>query len=236
VVKTLRCFMGLLLCAFIALQIFFFLRIALIHITPLQSTTFERTTAVELWRTGELSRWQHEWKDYALISDNLKRAVVASEDSGFSAHYGVEWSAIANAWKHNNTNTSAPNEGKRGAFRGGSTISQQLAKNLFLSSEQTYLRKVQELYITFSLELLLSKEQLLELYLNHAEWGKGIYGVQAAAQNYYKTNASHIDPMSAASMAAMLPRPRYYEEHRGDSILKRRAAKVMAGIPLVVIP
>ncbi|MGL4668585.1 MAG: monofunctional biosynthetic peptidoglycan transglycosylase [Saezia sp.] len=217
----------------VALQLFFFLRIALMQVMPVQSTAFERTAAVELLREGKLGGWRHEWKSYRAISENLKRAVVASEDSGFYAHYGVEWGAVIGAWQHNQ---GASSPAARKAIRGGSTISQQLAKNLFLSSEQTYLRKVQELYITFSLELLLSKEQLLELYLNHAEWGKGIYGVQAAAQYYYRVDASRVDAMSSAMMASMLPRPRYYQEHKNSTELRRRATKVMAGIPLVRVP
>lgn len=233
-IKTIKCFVVLLFCSLIVLQVFFFLRIALIRIMPIQSTTFERTAAVELLRQGKLNQWRHAWQDYEKISENLKRAVIASEDSGFSTHYGVEWDAIANAWKYNNRNASGA--GKGASVRGGSTISQQLAKNLFLSSEQTYLRKVQELYITFSLELLLSKEQLLELYLNHAEWGEGIYGVQAASQTYYKKDAGSVNVISAATLAAMLPRPRYYEKHQNDGTLKRRVARVMAGMPVVNVP
>ena len=203
------------------------------HVVPMQSTAFERTAMVGLLRDGKLKGWQHQWRDYAEISTDLKRAVIASEDSRFNEHYGVEWDAITSAWMHNK---DAAERLRRQTVRGGSTISQQLAKNLFLSSDQTYARKLQELYITFALELLLSKEQLLELYLNHAEWGEGVYGAQAAARHYYKKDAASVHGVSAATMAAMLPRPRYYEQHLTNTTLKRRANRIVAGMPLVAVP
>lgn len=229
ITRFLKQFFWILFFSCIVLQLFFFCRIAMIRFIPIESTTFERTAIIDLFKEDEVAKWRYEWKDYEGISDHLKRAVIASEDSGFSAHYGVEWDAITNAWEYNNRKRS-------GVVRGGSTITQQLAKNLFLSPEQDYFRKAQELYITFSLELLLSKEQLLELYLNHAEWGKGIYGAQAAAQYYYQLNASQIGMVDASIMAARLPKPRFYQQNKSTVELQRRAKSIRAGMPLVVIP
>lgn len=223
-------FVILLFCSLVVLELFFVLRIALMNAIPMRSTAFERTAAVELLFDGGVGHWQHEWRDYADISDRLKRAVIAAEDSRFMGHNGVEWQAIWKAWEHNQRSSSV---------RGGSTITQQLAKNLFLSTEQTYLRKAQELLITFALELLLSKEDVLELYLNHAEWGRGIYGAQAAVNRYFSSDgasASKLTAYQAATLAAMLPSPRSYENHRGTPFFQRRVRTIMAGIPAVEVP
>jgi monofunctional biosynthetic peptidoglycan transglycosylase len=233
-IKRLICL--LLLSAF-ALELFFVLRIAAGNVLPIRSTAFERTAIVRLLLAGELKQWHREWRSYDNISENLKRAVVASEDSRFEEHFGVEWEAVWKAWQHNQRVQSARDAGSRGGtIRGGSTITQQLAKNLFLSTEQTYVRKGQELFITLALETLLTKERLLELYLNHAEWGNGIYGAQAAAQTYYKHNANNLNAVQAARLAAMLPRPRYYQNNQGSAYLQRRAGQIMRGMPAVSIP
>lgn len=219
----------------LSLQCYFIFRISLSNIWPIYSTAFQRTAAVELWRTGSLGQWNHAWLDYAQMSESIKRAVIAAEDSRFGIHYGIEIDAIINAWKHN-SQTQNTQAGTNTPIRGGSTITQQLAKNLFLSTEQTYWRKGQELFLTFILEAFLSKERLLELYLNHAEWGKGIYGVQAAAQTYFNKNVNSLSIQQSAKLAAMLPRPRYYQEYFNTPYLVERTRKIMVGMPLVQVP
>lgn len=219
----------------LALQCYFVFRILLSNIWPIHSTAFERTAAIELWRAGSLGQWNHVWLNYEQMPESIKRAVIAAEDSRFGSHYGIEIEAIINAWKHNSQTQNAQG-GTSTPIRGGSTITQQLAKNLFLSTEQTYWRKGQELFLTFILEAFLSKERLLELYLNHAEWGKGIYGVQAAAQTYFNKNGNGLSAQQSAKLAAMLPRPRYYQEHFNTPYLEQRTKKIMAGMPLVQVP
>ncbi len=160
----------------------------------------------------------YQWVSYQQISDHLKRAVISAEDARFTEHEGVDWEAIERAYEQNQ---------KRGkVIRGGSTITMQLAKNLFLSSERSYVRKGQELIIAYMLELLLDKERIFELYLNVAEWGVGVFGAEAGAKHYYSVSAKNLGPQAAAKMAAMLPNPRYYDKVRTDRRLLRRAALI----------
>ena len=186
------------------MQIFFALQIALwIGLDP-SSTAFQRA---ERWR---LCSWhwscsvQSRWVPYDKISNNLKRAVLVSEDDIFFQHSGVRVEDMQKAWQknqqQNQQKTQSGNKSKT-ALRGGSTITQQLAKNLFLSSEQNYLRKGQELIITGLLELTLSKQRLYEIYLNSVEWGEGIFGVGAASQHYYATSPAALDRNQAAALA-----------------------------------
>jgi len=145
------------------------------------------------------ARLKQQWIAYGRISGNLKRAVVAAEDARFIEHEGVDWEALEKAYEQNR---------KRGRpAHGGSTISQQLAKNLFLSAHRTYLRKVQELLITWMVEAVWNKRRILEVYLNVAEWGDGVFGAQAAARHYFGVDAASLSPEQAAQMAAMLPAP-----------------------------
>jgi len=161
---------------------------------------------------------KHVWVDYRSISPHLKRAVVAAEDARFIEHEGVDWEAIQKALEDNR---------RRGrSARGGSTISQQLAKNLFLSPERSYLRKGQELVITYMIEALWDKQRILEVYLNVAEWGDGVFGAEAAARHYYRSSASRLSADEAARLAVMLPRPKHYDRNRGSEYLARRAAAI----------
>jgi len=175
---------------------------------------------------------RYQWVDYASINPNLKRAVVASEDSGFMDHRGVEWDAIRQAWEYNQR------QADRGSARqrGGSTITQQLAKNLFLSSSRSYLRKGQELALAYMIEHVMSKARILELYLNVAEWGVGVFGAQAAARHYYKTSADKLGAGQAARLAAMLPNPRYYDQNRSTSFLNSRTGIIQRRMGMVNIP
>ncbi len=224
----------LLLVALLALQLFFVARIALMAVTHPQSTTFERS---EAWRIlgdkGQL-RWRQQWVDYAQISDHLKRAVIASEDDSFAWHEGVDWDALEKAWQKNaaaeERATQLAVNGVRNVrppkIVGGSTITQQLAKNLLLSGERTLLRKGQELVLAYLLEKLLSKQRILELYLNHVEWGEGVFGAEAAAQHYYRKPAARLSPGEAARLAVMLPRPRHYEKLPASPYLAERASVI----------
>jgi monofunctional biosynthetic peptidoglycan transglycosylase len=159
-------------------------------------------------------KWQQRWVNLDQISIHLQRAVIVSEDDLFTQHHGVHWDALEKAWQRNERSVAlAQRRGRSAHLVGGSTITQQLAKNLFLSGERTLVRKGQELALTFMLEGLLSKQRLLEIYLNHVEWGQGIFGAQAAAQHYYGKNASQLTEWEAARLAVMLPRPKWFEQH-----------------------
>jgi monofunctional glycosyltransferase len=220
--------------ATLALQLFFILRIATMLLIDPHSSAFERS---EVWRagvtSGKILDWQQSWVPYAQISDQLKRAVIASEDGDFAYHDGVEWDAIEKAWaKNNKAQELAVKRSKSGKIRtpkiiGGSTITQQLAKNLFLSGERTLLRKAQEFVLTMALEILLPKQRILEIYLNHVEWGEGVFGAEAAAQRYYKKSASKLSAYEAARLAVMLPRPKFFEKSPNSAYLNARAQTIV---------
>lgn len=156
----------------------------------------------------------HRWVPYERISRNLKRAVMASEDAKFLQHDGFDWEGMQTAWENNL---------KKGRIvAGGSTISQQLAKNLFLSGKRTPWRKGEEAIITFMLEEMMSKRRIFEIYLNVIEWGDGVFGAEAAARHYFRKPASALTASEAARLAAMVPNPRYYDKHRSTRYLERR--------------
>ena len=243
--KALLRWLGLAVVAFLSLQLFFVARIAIMAVVDPQSTAFERT---EVWRVltekGHF-HWRQQWVSYAQISDNLKRAVIASEDDGFINHDGVDWDALEKAWEKNTkaeaqtakllaTLKPAKSPAKAAPvvrapkIVGGSTITQQLAKNLFLSGERTLLRKGQEFVLTMLLEILLTKERILEIYLNSVEWGDGVFGAEAAAQHYFRKPAARLSAYEAACLAVMLPRPKYFEKLPNSSYIAGRAG-VIAG-------
>ena len=224
------------------LQLFFVGRVALMVVLDPRSTSFERSEAWRLASTGTL-RWRQQWRDYAQISDHLKRAVIASEDDGFANHEGVDWDAIEKAWQRNAAAEEAAAErtaqnrpARPIRIRGGSTITQQLAKNLLLSGERNLWRKGQELVLTFALEQLLDKRRILELYLNHVEWGEGVFGAEAAAQHYFKKSAAQLSAWEAARLAVMLPRPRYFEQRPRSAYLNQRAATIVARMKRAELP
>ena len=223
--------------AVLALQLFFVARIAAMAVLAPQSTAFERSEAWRLVTEKGHLRWRQQWLGYDKISDNLKRAVIASEDDSFANHDGVDWEALEKAWQKNakaeaQAAKKTPPKGKAPArppkVVGGSTITQQLAKNLFLSGERTLLRKGQEFVLTLTLEALLSKERILEIYLNNVEWGEGVFGAEAAAQHYFRKSATQLSPFEAARLAVMLPRPKYFEKLPNSGYLTERAG-VIAG-------
>ncbi|MEQ1657970.1 MAG: monofunctional biosynthetic peptidoglycan transglycosylase [Hylemonella sp.] len=226
----------LLLVALLALQLFFVARIALMAVTAPQSTTFERSEAWRILGENGRLRWRQQWVDYTQISDHLKRAVIASEDDSFAWHEGVDWDAMEKAWQKNAAAEEQVTKLAANGARtlrppkivGGSTITQQLAKNLLLSGERTLLRKGQEFALAYMLEKLLSKQRILELYLNHVEWGEGVFGAEAAAQHYYRKPAARLSASESARLAVMLPRPRHYEKLPQSPYLADRAS-VIAG-------
>lgn len=237
---------GLAALAMLLLQLFFVVRIAAMVVIDPQSTTFQRS---EAWRIvsakGELP-WRQQWVPYAQISDNLKRAVIASEDDGYADHDGVDWDAIEKAWAKNSRAEELAQRRAAAARSarnprapkviGGSTITQQLAKNLFLSGERTLLRKGQELVLALLLELLLDKQRILEIYLNNVEWGVGVFGAQAAAEHYFRKPAARLSAYEAARLAVMLPRPKYFEKLPQSAYLSARASTIVARMPQAQLP
>jgi monofunctional biosynthetic peptidoglycan transglycosylase len=227
----------------VLLQLFFVLRIAVaVSIDP-ESTTFQRSEAWRIASQRDRLRWRQSWVPYDRISEHLKRAVIASEDDGFATHDGVDWEAIEKAWERN---AKAEEQAARRAqlrpnarppkIVGGSTITQQLAKNLLLSGERTLVRKGQEIVLTYALERLLSKQRILEIYLNNVEWGEGVFGAEAAARHYWRKAASQITPYEAARLAVMLPRPRYFERVPNSGYLASRAQTILARMRNAELP
>ena len=239
--KALGRLLVLLCVALLALQLYFVVRVAAMAIMAPESTTFERSQAWQIVSTQGRLPWQQQWVPYAQISDNLKRAVIASEDDGFSTHGGVDWEAINKAWDKNAKaeqraaarKPAAPQAAANAKLPkppkviGGSTITQQLAKNLFFAGERTLLRKGQELMVTLLLEQFLSKQRILEIYLNHVEWGTGVFGAEAAAQHYFRKPASKLNAYEAARLAVMLPRPRYFEKLPNSAYVAGRAGVIV---------
>lgn len=240
------------LCA-LALQLFFALRIALMAVLAPQSTTFQRSEARRV--LGEHGRidWAQDWVPYERIAPSLKRAVIASEDASFVDHGGVDWDAIEKAWDRNlraearaeklNQQLQARPAAAATArppvqpkIVGGSTITQQLAKNLFLSPERTRLRKGQELVLTYMLEALLTKQRIFEIYLNSVEWGEGVFGAQAAARHYFRVDAAQLGTQQAARLAVMLPAPKRFEKRPASPYIVGRAGTVASRMGAVELP
>jgi monofunctional glycosyltransferase len=230
----------LVLVAWFALQFFFLLRIAIMVRVAPESTSFERSEALRIVNTKDRLRWRQDWVPYAQISNNLKRAVIASEDDIFAQHDGVQWDAIEKAWAKNakaELQASQKTQGKAiPKVVGGSTITQQLAKNLFLSGERTFIRKGQEFVLTVMLEAVLGKKRILEIYLNHVEWGEGIFGAEAAAQHYFQKPASQLTPWEAGRLAVMLPRPKHYQKFPQSEYLSGRTEIILMRMGSAQLP
>ncbi len=226
--------------AWVGLQVFFLARIAVMARVSPESTTFERSEAWRIVSTKNRLPWRQDWVPYAQISNNLKRAVIASEDDIFAQHDGVQWDAIEKAWaKYAKTELqmSKKAQGKTAPkIVGGSTITQQLAKNLFLSGERTFIRKGQEFVLTLMLEGLLNKQRILEIYLNHVEWGEGIFGAEAAAQHYFQKPASQLTPWEAGRLAVMLPRPKHYQKFPQSEYLSGRTEIILMRMGSAQLP
>jgi len=192
------------------------------------STAFMRARLAIIRADEPHERLQYRWVPYRRISLHLKQAVIAAEDAKFASHSGFDWEAMQQAHKRN------LREGE--IVRGASTITQQLAKNLFLSAERTWWRKAQEGVITVMLETLLTKRRILEIYLNVAEWGDGVYGAEAAAQYHFKMPASALTPFEAARLAAMLPSPRSYPPGRDTLYLQQRSEHILSHMQYARVP
>ena len=162
----------------------------------------------------------HQWTPHQRISPNLKRALIAAEDARCLEHRGFDWDGIKQAWERNRREGSI--------VAGGSTITQQLAKNLFFSGKRNWWRKAQEAVITVMLETLMSKQRILEIYLNVIEWGDGVFGAQAAARYHYGTTAAALTVQQAARLAAMTPSPRRYGPASNTAYLRKRTAMIAA--------
>ncbi|ESS15347.1 Penicillin-binding protein F [Betaproteobacteria bacterium MOLA814] len=231
--------MGWLVLAACALQLLALGRIAMMVVVDPQSTSLQRSEAWRLMAHPEDMSWRQVWVGDAAISNKLRQAVVASEDSEFFRHYGVDWEAIQGAWQRNSRaeqRAVTKRANKPAKVVGGSTITQQLAKNLLLSKERTFLRKGQELLLTFALETCLSKHRILTIYLNSVEWGEGIFGAEAAAQHYFKKSASKLSSREAAKLAVMLPNPKFYEDRPNSGYLYGRTITIQARMNQVALP
>ncbi len=182
------------------------------------STAFMRTQLEKLQEKNPNAKLQHTWVPYNRISVHLKRAIIAAEDANFAEHDGVDWEALQKAYEKN------AKKGK--VVSGGSTITQQLAKNLFLSGQRSYLRKAEEMAITFMLEMVMDKRRIFEIYLNVIELGSGVFGAEAGARRYFGVSAAALGPSEAARLAVMLPNPRYFGKHMDSNYLARRSALI----------
>jgi monofunctional biosynthetic peptidoglycan transglycosylase len=195
---------------------------------PPQETAF-MAQRMDEWRArNPKAQLKYQWVPYERISTQLKRALIASEDAKFAEHGGFDWDGIEKALEKNR---------KKGrVVSGGSTITQQLAKNLFLSPAKSYWRKAEEAVVTVLLEALLSKRRILELYLNVIEWGNGVFGAEAAAQRYFGVSAAQLSAEQAARLAAMTPSPRVFERNIYSSYLAGRVATILARMPAAALP
>jgi monofunctional biosynthetic peptidoglycan transglycosylase len=214
--------------ALLALQLWYLGWIAYWKFENPRETAFMERERARLLARSPKAQLRQQWVPYERISAHLKRAVVTSEDARFVEHEGVDWEAVQKAYEENL---------KRGRpVKGGSTISQQLAKNLFLSSDRSYLRKAQELVITTMLEWLWDKRRILEVYLNVVEWGEGVFGAEAAARHYFGVGAAQLAPEQAARLAAFLPNPKRYGRIRSGPYLDGRTDAILRYMPSAQIP
>jgi len=192
------------------------------------TSAFMETRLSVMQTKNPQAKLEYRWVPYENISNNLKRALIASEDAKFVTHQGFDWDGIQHAFEKNIK--------QRKIVSGGSTISQQLAKNLFLSSERTPWRKAEEAIITLMLEAIMDKQRILEIYLNIIEWGDGVFGAEAAARHYYGISAAKLSVSQSAKLAAMVTNPRYYDTHRTGRKLLRKTNIILVRMKNAKIP
>jgi monofunctional biosynthetic peptidoglycan transglycosylase len=193
-----------------------------------ETSSFMETRLDVLQDKNPKAELQHRWVPYARISNHLKRAIVAAEDDKFLDHDGFDWEGIQKAYEKNL---------KKGKIvAGGSTISQQLAKNLFLSSKRSPWRKAEEAMITVMLEMVMDKRRILEIYLNVIEWGNGVFGAEAAARHYYGVSAAALSEEQASRLASMVPNPRFYDRNRSAPKMLARAERIRSRMGYAEIP
>ena len=219
---------GLIIAAFLAYQGYVLLRLWWWTDHNPASTAFMDSRLVVLREKKPEAKLKHQWVPYGKISSHLKRAILVAEDDKFIDHEGFDWEGIQKAMEKN--------QKKGKVVAGGSTISQQLAKNLFLSGDRSMFRKGEEAIITIMLEWVMDKERILEIYLNVIEWGDGVFGAEAAARHYFGVSASQLSAEQAARLAAMVPRPRFYDRNRNAPWLLRKTQIILERMPRAQLP
>jgi monofunctional biosynthetic peptidoglycan transglycosylase len=216
------------LIALVAIQFWFLVHVWYWAGNNPESTAFMRARLQILQQDNPKARLRQQWVPYQRISGHLKRAIVAAEDAKFVNHNGFDWDGIQKAYEKN------LREGE--IVAGGSTITQQLAKNLFFSGERTWWRKAQEAVVAVMIETVMSKRRILEIYLNVIEWGEGVFGAEAAARHHYGTTAAGLSPEQAARLASIVPSPRRYGPGSNTAYLQRRTQTILARMNGAQIP
>ena len=214
--------------SFFFYQLWVLLHILLWTVVNPSESAFMETRLERLQEKDENATLRHQWVNYNQISIHIKQAVIAAEDAKFIDHEGFDWEGIEKAYEKNKR--------RKKIVAGGSTISQQLAKNLFLSNQRTPWRKGEETIITLMLETILSKQRILEIYLNVIEWGSNVYGIEAASLHYFSAHAKELNSFQSAKLASMIPNPKYYERHQDASGLIERSGIILSRMNAVQIP
>ncbi len=226
--KTLFYALGAILLAVLLVQGWFFAHVWWWSTHNPSTTAFMQARLANLRQKNPKAVLRQTWTGYDRLSVNLKRAVIAAEDAKFVDHEGFDWEGIQKALEKN--------EKKGKVVAGGSTISQQLAKNLFLSGSRSWLRKGEEAAITWMLESVMEKRRILELYLNLAEWGNGVFGAEEAARHYFGIPAAQLSAQQSAWLAAILPAPQRYDRNRGSAWIAKKTDIILARMPASQIP
>jgi monofunctional biosynthetic peptidoglycan transglycosylase len=214
--------------ALVAVQAWYAANILWWRSHPVGETSFMAFRMDDLRAKNPKATLKYSWVPYDRISNNLKRAMVAAEDAKFIEHEGFDWDGIQLAMEKN--------QKKGRVVAGGSTITQQLAKNLFLTPARSYVRKAEEAVITVMLEAILDKRRILEIYLNVIEWGSGVFGAEAAARHYFGVSAAQLSPEQAARLAAVAPNPRFYERNQAAPGLNRKIGIIVGRMPSAELP
>ena len=209
-------------------QLWILLHIILWTVINPGESAFMETRLEHLQEKDEKATLRHQWVNYNQISINIKQAVIVAEDAKFIDHEGFDWEGIEKAYEKNKR--------RKKIVAGGSTISQQLAKNLFLSNQRTPWRKAEETIITLMLETILSKQRILEIYLNVIEWGNNVYGIEAASLRYFSSHARDLNSFQSAKLASMIPNPKYYERHQDASGLIERSGIILSRMNSTQVP
>ncbi len=220
--------LSILFLLFFFYQLWILLHIILWTVVNPGESAFMETRLEHLQETDEKAKLRHQWVNYNQISINIKQAVIAAEDAKFIDHEGFDWEGIEKAYEKNKR--------RKKIVAGGSTISQQLAKNLFLSNQRTPWRKAEETIITLMLETILSKQRILEIYLNVIEWGNNVYGIEAASLRYFSFHAKDLNSFQSAKLASMIPNPKYYEHHQDASGLIERSGIILSRMNAAQVP
>ena len=213
---------------FVTYQLWILLHILLWTVINPSESAFMETRLEHLQEKDEKATLRHQWVNYNKISIHIKQAVIAAEDAKFIDHEGFDWEGIEKAYEKNKR--------RKKIVAGGSTISQQLAKNLFLSNQRTPWRKIEETIITLMLETILSKQRILEIYLNVIEWGNNVYGIEAASLHYFSVHANEVNSFQSAKLASMIPNPKYYERHQDTSGLIERSGIILSRMNAAQVP